>query len=145
MSQIHTIQNGTIMFVTTNILKRQPIFLDPVAAREAVETLYRVQGLHPFFLFGFVIMPDHCHFLMTVPPPAKISMIMNSYKKGVAFQFQLGRIWQRGYHIVFPSRPWKVLEYIHLNPVRAGIAQCSSAYPWSSASGQWDVTSMNDV
>lgn len=133
------------MFITTNIADREPIFQDPVAAREAVETLYRVQGLHPFFLFGFVIMPDHCHLLVTVPSPGKISTIMNSFKKGVALQLQRGRIWQRGYYIVFPSRPWKVLRYIHMNPVRAGIVQHPYEYHWSSACGLWDVTSMNDV
>ena len=133
------------MFVTTNIADREPIFQDPVAAREAVETLYRVQGLHPFFLFGFVIMPDHCHLLITVPSPGKISTVMNSFKKGVALQLQRGRIWQRGYYIVFPFKPWKVLDYIHMNPVRAGIVQHPREYHWSSASGRWDVTSMNDV
>jgi putative transposase len=143
MFQRHSEQNEHMMFVTTNTSKRNPIFANPAYARETIETLYRVQQLHPFFLFAFSIMPDHCHLLLKVPAPGEISTIMNTFKAGVSHNIGLGPIWQSRFHvkIVEDSRP--VISYIHQNPVVAGLAHSASAYPWSSASGKWDTASLD--
>ena len=82
MTQCRPIINQEIMFVTTNIRDRRDIFSHPPNALEAIEILYRVQSLHPFFLYGFVVMPDHCHFLLRVPEQGSISTIMNRFKMG---------------------------------------------------------------
>lgn len=131
------------MFVTTNTLKRKPIFRDPAFAREAVDNLYRVQKQHPFHLFGFVIMPDHCHFLLYVPAPESISRIMRMYKLGVVFSIGLGPIWQSRFHLVIPKSSASTLKYIHQNPVETGLVTSPEEYPWSSASGKWKVTSLD--
>lgn len=127
----------------TNVTRNREIFFgDPAVAREAVETLYRVQQRHPFFLYGFVVMPDHCHFLMKVRWPEKISAIMNVYKSGLTFNTGIRPLWQRGFHMQVPYDLQGALRYIHENPVRAGIADSPEAYPWSSASGRWMVSSL---
>ena len=79
MSQLHPIQNDAIMFITTNTHRMRPVFRQDPYALEAVETLYCAQALRPFFLYAFVIMPDHCHFLLEVPEGGSISSIMNSF------------------------------------------------------------------
>lgn len=142
MFQRHPEQNEHMMFITTNTVKRVPTFSNPTHAREAIETLYRVQQLHLFFLFAFVIMPDHCHLLMKVPAPEKISTIIDIFKVGVSHNIGLGPIWQSRFDlkIVKDSRP--VIAYIHRNPVVAGLANSSEEYPWSSASGKWDISPM---
>ena len=140
MFQRHPIQNEVMMFITTNLQARRILFADPAYAREAIDTLYTVQNLKPFFLFGFVIMPDHCHFLLKVPSPGKISRIMNVYKGCTSANIALGPIWQTRFHLIIPRNSWKVLEYIHLNPVKAGLVEKAVDYPWSSACGRWDVS-----
>lgn len=145
MTQRHPIQNDGVMLVTAVTRDRTPFFADPPVAREAVEALYRTQHLHAFFLFGFVIMPDHCHLLINVPPPETVSMVMKSYKSSVTFSAGLGPMWQQRFHILLPAKPWKALEYIHMNPVRAGLADHMQDFPWSSASGKWDVTVMDSL
>lgn len=140
MTQRRPIKNDTIMFVTTNTFYRKRFFDNPAYAREAASHLYNVQLLHPFLLFGFVIMPDHCHFLMNVPAPETISKIMNVYKSGLTFQLGVPKIWQPRYDMRIPNNSVKVLQYIHQNPVRAGLVENSADYPWSSASGKWDAT-----
>jgi putative transposase len=140
MSQRHPIQAEEAMFITTNIRKRIPLFKNPQFAREAIETLYRVQELHPFFLYGFVIMPDHCHLLLHVPEGESISKIVGVFKKGVAFNIGRGPIWQPRFHIKIPGDLSSVLSYIHLNPLKAGLVESPEHYPWSSASGKWDVS-----
>jgi putative transposase len=88
-------------------------------------------------------MPDHCHFLMHVPKEGGISNIMRAYKMGLAFQIGIGPLWQRGFHMRLPDGSSEVLRYIHLNPVRAGLSLTAEEYPWSSASGQWDVMELD--
>ena len=131
------------MFVTTNTVHRNPLFSDPANAYEAVAHLYQLQLVHPFFLFAFVVMPDHCHFLLNIPSPGRISTLMNVYKSGLTFQLGLGKIWQPRFHILIPRDPWKVVEYIHRNPVKKGLSQSCEDYPWSSACGKWDVTRLD--
>ncbi len=140
--QRHSIQNQTMMFVTTNIAQRQKIFLTPAFANEAVLALYKTQQLHPFFLYGFVIMPDHCHFLLSVPENGSISKIMHTFKRAVSFALDQGSIWQSRFHIRYPEHTGEALTYIHQNPVRALLSASAEAYPWSSASGTYDVSTL---
>jgi putative transposase len=143
MSQRHPIQNDVVSLITTNIQRRKKIFEVSEYAREAIDVLYRVQILWPFFLYGFVIMPDHCHFLMQVPAPGSLSKIVGRYKMGVSHSLQIGPIWQPRFHMKTCSSPIDALCYIHLNPLRAGLSETPESYPWSSASGKWDVTPLD--
>ena len=133
------------MFITTNVHHKKPIFLDAAYACEAVQALYRVQEHHPFDLYGFVIMPDHCHFLMTVPWPESISRIMKVYKMGLTFQLGIGAFWQSRFHMIIPKDGRGVLRYIHQNPVKAGLVKEAEKYPWSSASGKWKVSEFESL
>jgi len=143
MSQRHPIQGGELMFVTTNLKDDLNLFIDPAAARIAVETLYNKQELRPFYIYGFVVMPNHCHFLLRVPEDGSISKIMNVYKRGVSFALGRGSIWQPRFHMKIPNDFRKVLYYIHWNPVEAGLCNKPEEYPWSSASGKWDITELD--
>ncbi len=141
MFQRHPIQHEELMLITTVTLDRRPVFNDPVLAREAVELLYRIQSFRPFFLYGFVIMPDHCHFLLKVLPPFTVSRLMNAYKSGLTFDTGIPKLWQPRFHMRMVERNvGSVMEYIHMNPVRKNLAVRPEDYPWSSACGKWDVS-----
>ncbi|MDD4319088.1 MAG: transposase [Candidatus Peribacteraceae bacterium] len=140
MAQYRTVVNGVPMIVTTVTKYREPFFVDPAIAREAVETLYRTKALHPFVLHGFVIMPDHCHLLVCVPKPETISRFMNVFKSGLTFNTGIPQIWQRRFHIKTARKKEQIfLRYIHNNPVVAGLVERPETYPWSSACGKWNV------
>ncbi len=140
MTQRHPVQQNATMFVTTNCMDRRPIFHDPAFAREAVECLYRVKKLHPFYLYGFVIMPDHCHFLMNVPAPETMANVIGTFKSGLTFDTGVPRMWQGRYHCrIIESNAVRVLTYIHNNPVVGGLVKNPQDYPWSSASGMWEI------
>lgn len=129
--------------VTTNTLNRIPVFADPVCAREAVECLYRLQGIHPFHIYAFVVMPDHCHFLLKVIAPYTVSKLMNAYKAGLVFDIGMPKLWQPRFHIRIVERNvGRVLRYIHMNPVLKNLAVRPEDYPWSSACGKWDITAL---
>ncbi|RPH91990.1 hypothetical protein EHM69_12535 [candidate division KSB1 bacterium] len=86
--------------------------------------------------YGFVVMPDHIHLIVKMIAPVTLPRWMNCFKSYVARQLNQGPIWQRGYWSeVVPSIPFleQKLLYIHENPVRAGLVQDATQYPWSSA------------
>ena len=142
MSQRHYIQNECLMLVTTVTANRLPLFRESANALEAVECLYRVQGLRPFFLYAFVVMPDHIHLLVEVPPPATISRIMNSYKSSIASGLGFRKIWQPRFHIREVNNRQAAVDYIHCNPCKKGLCLMPEEYLWSSASGKWDVSDL---
>lgn len=139
----HKILSDILMLVSTTTRNRVPFFRDPTFAREVVETLYRVQALHPFLLFAFVIMPDHCHFLMHIPSPNSISNVMMRFKSGVSHSIGKGPLWQPRYHVRIPDSASAAKKYIHANPVAARLVENETDYPWSSASGRWDISSID--
>jgi putative transposase len=128
------------MLVTINTMHRAPVFSSAPKAREVIETLYRIQTLHPFHIFAFVIMPDHCHFLLSVTPPFTISRLINILKSGVSHSIGEGPLWQPRFHLRIVENIRGAIEYIHQNPVRACLREQAEEYEWSSASGKWDVT-----
>jgi len=143
MTQLHPVQNERTMLVTTVILNCERIFADQAYARLAVEVLYRTQSAFPFFLYAFVVMPDHVHFLVRVPEGGSISRIMQFYKKIVSFD--IGKpIWQPRFDLRLIDYPAEAKRYIHQNPVRAHLCTEEQMYPWSSASGRWDVTELSE-
>ncbi len=132
MSQPHPIQSDALMFITTNIKNKHPLFKNNAYAREATEMMYRIQE-----------QPDHCHFLLFLDEHGFISKIMNRYKMGVSHSIGIGSIWQPRFHLRLPENAAAVLHYIHRNPVKAGIVDNPEDYPWSSASGKWDIVDLN--
>lgn len=130
------------MLVTIVTKDRRKIFANPAFAREAIESLYRVQERYPFLLYGFVIMPDHCHFLLQIPESGSLSVIMRAFKYGSAFNVGIGPIWQRGFHLRIPDDASTALNYIHQNPLKADLIERPEDYHWSSASNKWDVTDL---
>lgn len=142
MTQRHWIQCEEIMLITTCTKNRVPIFSEGPIARVAIESLYATKKLHPFNLFGFIIMPDHCHFLILVDKGGSISKIMNSFKSACIMNTGIPKIWQRRFHIRIVKNAHAALNYIHKNPVTAELSETEMQYPWSSASDEWVVDAM---
>ncbi len=127
------------MLITTCTNSRDPVFANDACARIAIETLYSIQHYYPFFLYGFVIMPDHCHFLLRVPEGGSISKIMNVYKRAVTFNLGMKYVWQKRFHMRLVNNVPEALRYVHANPVKKGLCKIAEEYRWSSACGRWDV------
>ncbi len=144
MAQTHPIKNGTIMFVTTNLRDRRRDFANSACALIAAETLFSIQDFYPIFLYGFVIMPDHLHLLLRAPEHGSVSKFMGIYKRAVTFAIGRGPLWQQRFHLRSTvENASSVLRYIHLNPVKAGLCSAAENYPWSSASGRWDIAELD--
>ena len=128
-------------FVTSVTWGRRPLFRSARAATIFLETLfaYRERGI--FRLYEFVIMPDHIHLLLAPSPVVALERAMQFVKGGYSHRLQKEtgsrmEIWQRSFtnHRIHDDADFeKHRRYIHLNPVRAGLAEFSKDYPYSSA------------
>jgi putative transposase len=96
-------------------------------------------------IHGFVLMPDHFHILLT--PQESLERAVQFIKGGFSFRAKKefewkGDIWIAGFsdHRIRDEADFAVHEqYIHRNPVKAGIVQQENEYPYSSASGRYDL------
>jgi REP element-mobilizing transposase RayT len=100
---------------------------------------YHDQNPRHFDLHAFVVMPNHVHLLMT--PKVAVSKAMQSIKRFTARDSNRipGRtgqpFWQDESYdrLVRDEREFeRIMHYIEMNPVRAGLASTPEEYPWSS-------------
>jgi REP element-mobilizing transposase RayT len=108
-----------------------------------LKELGRLRDELGFSLLAYVVMPDHVHLLVAPSAVADFSRIMQSVKgrfarlrnRGLGRQ---GSIWQPRYYesaVRTEDQLAKWVEYIHRNPVQAGLASTPEGYPYCSAQG----------
>lgn len=127
--------------VTQRGNRRLPTFFeedDYSAYLEALEDSCAKTGTE---VWAYCLMPNHVHLLLV--PKAKdglratLGEAHRRYTRMVNFRENWrGHLWQERF-ASFPtdeSHLLNVVRYIELNPVRANLAACAEAYPWSSAS-----------
>ena len=99
-----------------------------------------------YHLHAWCIMPNHVHVL--IEPLVDLASIVQGWKSYTARWVlkkneQLGlniprsdQLWMREYwdrYIRDAGHYQRAVEYIHQNPVKAGLCQTAEAWPWSSA------------
>ena len=104
------------------------------------EVVRQRREIHKFLLTAWVLLPDHWHAIIFPRSPVTISTVMESIKvsatklingargeRGVLLQ---GRFFERALRTV--KEYHEKVEYIHLNPVKAGLVKCPEDWKWSS-------------
>jgi putative transposase len=127
-------------FVTAVAWQRRSIFRAEPMAQLFLDTLQRYRIQKKFLLHEFVLMPDHFHLLLTPAPDVSLEKCAQLIKGGFSFRVKkdLGsklEIWEKGYaeHRVKDATDYeRHAEYIRENPVRAGLVERASDYPYSS-------------
>jgi len=119
----------------------------------------------PFDLWAYVIMPEHVHLVLLPKDAASISAILSTVKQSVSkraiywlkkhapeFLVEIEdvqpngrrhyRFWQRGGGYDRNLRSVRDIHekvrYVHENPVRRGLVERPTDWPWSSASA-WET------
>jgi REP element-mobilizing transposase RayT len=151
---------GSIFYITTNVYNRLHIFTRPSFIIPIIDSLNYYRYQYCCKLLGYVIMPDHLHLLLWPQAVEAISDFMRDFKRftsgRTARQARLEgntdwleaferagketdraelRGWQDGFweqDIYTPKFLEQKLNYIHMNPVRAGITEAAEQYPYSS-------------
>ena len=143
-----------IHFVTFSCYKRRRFLQHERAARIVIGNFGSRLARHRGKCLGFVIMPDHVHALIWFPETGHLSRFMNEWKNqsSIALKVLLRTefpnywvtideadpIWQRRYYdfsIWTRQKVEEKLDYMHLNPVRAGLVK--RAVDWSASSSRW--------
>ena len=128
-----------IYHVTSRGLERRKIVRDDRDRRKWMEMLDVVVVRHSWRVFAWVLMSNHFHLFLQTPNP-DLSSGMHDLNSGYVSWFnrrhnRVGPLFQGRFHAVLVERHyhyWELTRYIHLNPVRAGLADRFDSYPWGS-------------
>ena len=147
-------------FITCTVIDWLPIFADERFVQIIIDSLSFTQSTHRFKLIAYVIMRDHLHLI--VSSAGNLSEEVRSFKSFTARQIidVLGKseghpvlkclhtskkrhkkgsdyqVWQEGSHpelIQGYEMMRQKIQYIHANPVRAGLVENPIDWPYSSA------------
>jgi len=152
-------ERNTFHYVTSVTYNRVPVFRSARACEIFVEVLSEVRNKFPYKLIGYVIMPDHVHAIInnatgtisdwlrrvrgnsarTVLAWLREEQHVMSLKRLALNPPQKRRhthaLWQKDPSVIDLTSPKFIrqkLNYLHLNPVRAGLCQHPADWTWSS-------------
>ncbi|MCQ8130831.1 REP-associated tyrosine transposase [Methylomonas rivi] len=139
---------GGCYFFTVNLLERQRTLLtDHIdLLRDAVR---RVKRLYPFHIDAWVVLPDHMHMVLTLPPdtddfPVRLRLMKLLFAKGLPRTERLSAtrrkrrergVWQRRYweHTVIDELDYvRHIDYVHVNPLKHGYVERVRDWPYST-------------
>ena len=143
---------GNLHFITTSCYRREPRFQSVRSRNVFLEIFEQVRKSYGFLVFGFVVMPEHIHILISEPKRRTIPVVVQVLKQRVAVRL-LGkrrrkqqrelwetpkrrRFWQRRYYdfnVYSNRKASEKLHYMHWNPVRRGLVTSPELWHWSSS------------
>ena len=143
-------------FITCSCYRRQPL-LDSDRRKDLfLAILEEVRRRYQFYVFGYVVMPEHFHLLVSEPKRNNLSIAMQVLKRRVSLRVRQRRcrtascrqdsflaltpsdaphFWQPRFYDfnVFTRRKFiEKLRYIHRNPVTRGLVRQPDQWRWSS-------------
>jgi len=140
---------GQAYAITKCVAGRRPLLLratkqGSVAAEVIAEALKFRHEQGVWVCYGYVVMPDHVHFVIKqlhgslAPSMASFSKLTGLRLNGLLEHE--GSFWQQGFYD-HGLRGEKSLEayltYIWLNPVRAGLAEKPEDWPFQAIHPKW--------
>jgi putative transposase len=140
----HATNGGHTYFVTSQTYERRLFFGNERWAKLMLEVLnhYRERA---YLIHEFVIMKDHFHLLIT--PKTSLEKAVQFIKGGFSFRAKRdlgypGEVWQPGFpdHRIRDTRDYEIhRRYIFDNPVKKKYVSEAHLYPYSSASGLFEL------
>lgn len=159
MTTFNSKEKNIFHYLTFVTFRRVPIFKNETICQFLIDTLEETRGKHRFKLISYVIMPDHVHLIIN-PSYCDIEIVgkelkgisankiikwlkenkyfssleklklLNSKKRNHSYS-----VWQKKVKSVDLWSHKFILQkinYIHFNPVRAGLCDHPANWKWSS-------------
>ena len=140
---------GGTWFFTVNLLQRRG---NDLLVREIDllrQTVRRVRTKYPFHIDAWVVMPDHLHCVLTLPPgdsdfSTRWRLIKSGFSRALpkterrsAVRQAAGErgIWQRHFweHWIRDEGDYQHhIDYIHVNPLKHGYVKRVQDWPYST-------------
>lgn len=145
------ISGSAMAFITTTVRNWLPLFSDRNCALTVLEQLRETVNYHNLSLVAYVLMPSHLHLLLGFKNIEIMSKVMQNFKllsahrlkplipSELSHELYIGdnfRMWQPRFDdvIIYSEKQFKIkIEYIHSNPVKAGLVKSATDYEYSSA------------
>ena len=144
---------GGTFFFTLVTYQRRNLFASSLARQLLRDAIRHCRQHRPFDIEAIVLLPDHMHVIMTLPPgDVNYPLRWNHIKRRFTMQWRKagGRtadvtpgqarnrrvgVWQPHFweHAVRDRDDFaNHFDYIHFNPVRHGLVDCPHQWSWSS-------------
>jgi putative transposase len=145
------------LFITAIGKDRLPVFQTDAIKQLTCGAIDEARTSCGFLLFAYVLMPDHVHLLTDAPrKPSEVLQYIKGivghrvidYLKTQNYESSLRKLrhvdWKRNHRfslwqhdsdvfsVTSESTFMQKVNYIHLNPVRAGLVERAEEYRWSS-------------
>lgn len=148
--------SGGTLFLTIVTYERVPLFADPENVARLRRALTAVGHEWPFQTPAAVVLPDHVHFLWTLPAgdagySKRVGRLKTVFTKSLRSdggprtpsrttspsrqKHHEADVWQRRFweHTIRDEDDLeRHLHYIHCNPVKHGLVACPHLWPYSS-------------
>lgn len=140
---------GGTYFFTVNLLQRHgnDLLIRHVDVLREVVALVRRR--HPFQIHGWVVLPEHLHCVIELPPDdadfaTRWRLIKMGFSKAIPRTEPLSQvranrgergIWQRRYweHLIRDEADFQAhMDYVHINPVKHGLVNRVADWPHST-------------
>ncbi len=131
-------ESGQLHFLTFSCYRRQPKLRGACSCTVFVASLEQVRQQYGLRVYGYVVMPEHVHLLVSEPEREVLARAMQSLKHSVARRLALlagEPFWEARYYDfnLWSERKFsEKLRYIHRNPVTRGLVASPEDWPWSS-------------
>ncbi|MBC3883265.1 transposase [Undibacterium sp. LX40W] len=140
---------GGTWFFTVNLLQRHG---NNLLVRE-IELLRRVvqqvRQKHPFYIDAWVVLPEHLHCVLTLPPgdsdfSLRWRLIKTAFSRALPREERISAtrqkygergIWQRHYweHLIRDELDFqRHVDYVHVNPLKHGLVKRVRDWPYST-------------
>ena len=141
---------GGTYFFTIVTFNRMNILCTPKHIVQMREAFNYVKKRHPLILDAIAILPDHLHFILTLPLgdanfPTRLMLLKSHFTRNCVtrdHEISASRIrkkekaiWQRRYweHLIRDEEDFtRHVDYIHYNPVKHGLAEAPKDWDFSS-------------
>jgi putative transposase len=140
---------GGTYFFTVNLLRRNgnDLLVREIARLRAV--VADVRRRHPFRIHAWVVLPDHLHCVIELPPgdadfavrwrliKMEFSKCLPNTERRSATRQRRGErgIWQRRYweHLIRDDADFRAhVDYVHINPLKHGLVARVVDWPYST-------------
>ncbi len=148
-------ESGQTHFLTFSCYQSRPLFSEPAAKHIFELALERVRLRFRLCVYGYVVMPEHVHLLISEPAAGTLADAIKSLKQGVSRRLISSsplkpkdglngaprttggtkHFWLKRYYdfnVRDQQQFAEKLRYIHRNPVKRGLCERPEDWAWSS-------------
>jgi putative transposase len=130
-------ESGQSHFITFSCSSRKPYLNSLGIKRTFEDVLEATRRLYRLRVYGYVIMPEHVHLIVSEPERRTLATVIQSLKQAVSRRCADAPkpLWQsRYYDCNLDSYDDFIgaLRYIHRNPTKRGLCDKPEEWRWSS-------------